>query len=723
MKQLAISKSMSLASLDTNFQKEEIKEVKKHVIYCVDISGSMYNDLPSLRDHLKNSIVINNDGLILSLVAFSGKNECYTILNHYHVDSLKDIQNVHALIDKYLQPLCLTAFLQPLESTKDLIEKSTEEMSHNLIFMTDGYNNDSPFSEVLEKLSELEPMVDSATFIEYGYYADGRSLEEMAEKVGGRKLFAKDFESYKVEINNTIQHNSSKRVLYPIENIKDQLLLPFIYSISDNGIIIYSTKYKKEISVDPSTEKLYFFIKNDKEIENEKFDDKELYSAAFALLTKNKFFDAENILTTMGDVRMINFMQGCYGKQKLEMMKNLLTKAIYKKECRFVDGKQKGMKADENRYCLVDLINDLSNDENNRFYPQHPDFVYNYTGRKTFVKVEGSVDSQIPEFTRQYDDNGYSLSNLVLNTERANISIQLKINGILTLPQNQFHIDSVNTFIYRNYTILKDGIVNVPTLPVKLTEKMKKKLTNKDVEFSTDENGISSINLYSLPIVNKRMVQNISAKTLANCELDLISVQSALKFLKDYFKEKNVTLETASKDSQFLKMYNGDQIEFLKSIGVTEYSGYTPKVGLEEGKDTYIACTLTCKVAKFSKIPKINDVRKKINENKKLTPSENAVKIEIDSFNNIVNNAIYEGISSKSKSELELSIAKRYYEDLNNKRKELLQIKAEIIFSLILTRSWFKEFSSMEENTLNVKASGDFDTTITFEFKEVEMEI
>lgn len=742
---IEINKNLFIGSIPCNRENEETRTViqMQHIIYCVDISGSMYSELAEVRRHLKNHLVSDNihENTAISIVAFSGKNECFTVVESVKMNDLRDIDRIHKAIDKYLRAMCLTAFLPPLQTTEKIIENynkanPNEKVLHSLVFMTDGYNNDSVYGEVLSKLEQLDSKIASASFIEYGYYADGKSLLEMAEAIGGQKIFAKDFESYRIEFDKILSQKAEERTPILIDEIKSSLAFPFLFAMDGDRIIMYSTKYKKEVLISKSVKEVYYFSKTPVEINEEKYEFSEdtiLYLSAYVLSLQNKYFDAEKCIAKIGDVYFLKLLQGSYGKQKLNQFQELLRGAVYGKN-RLEEGRDKAYVPNDNQYCLMNLINDLSSSEENRFLADHPSFEYNYTGVKmetVGVKI-GEGDSVVPEFKRIYNPNGYPLTDLVYNSERANISIRLRIEGDVILPKNQFGIESVPSFIWRNYTVVRDGILNFKYLPCILNEKTYNKLVKKGVKLVKEkvweaEDGktmqIVVIDMSDLPIINKRMVKSISAKSLAEIEIELIKVQSATKFLKSVLK---TSPQGEVKLSPFAKVIQGQTKEFLEyvtALGISEFNGFSPKVAATDATDSYMSCCLKTKVAKFSSVPKVADVIKKINENKNLTPSESVVKDEVDKFYNVSESVKYDGMSEKSKQKLAEDIAENYFIDNNEKRKELIASKAEIIFSLIMTRSWFKEFSSMDENEIEVSVNDTIKTTCKFEFKEEEVAI
>jgi hypothetical protein len=59
---------------------------------------------------------------------------------------------------------------------------------------------------------------------------------------------------------------------------------------------------------------------------------------------------------------------------------------------------------------------------------------------------------------------------------------------------------------------------------------------------------------------------------------------------------------------------------------------------------------------------------------------------------------------------------------LNKQRRKVLQEIAEIKFALILSKKWFTEFKSFDENVLNLTLDGQ-DLTVTFDLSEKEVKV
>jgi len=72
-----------------------------HRIFCIDVSGSMFGELPDIRRQLKNKIptaIREND--YMTLIWFSGKGQFGTIFEHISINDLKDLSNINNAMNK-----------------------------------------------------------------------------------------------------------------------------------------------------------------------------------------------------------------------------------------------------------------------------------------------------------------------------------------------------------------------------------------------------------------------------------------------------------------------------------------------------------------------------------------------------------------------------------------------------------------------------------------------
>jgi hypothetical protein len=281
----------------------------------------MYGELPKIRQQLKNKIpnlIGVND--TISIIWFSGRSQAGVLKEGVRVQNLLDIQQLNDAIDRFLVPIGLTAFLPPVQLAETVINNLSSNGNYfSFIFLSDGYNNDSAWSDVIDALGKLESKVSNATFIEYGYYADSDSLTEMSEVMGGEKIFSKDFDSYQEDFDKIVNRKGSTKRSVDISSFKDKMLYQFLYTIdADNkSINVFSSRGKKEILVSEDTEEIFFLTSKPISDESDDLNASEILSSAYVLAERLRYSNVEDILVMLGDVSLINQFTGAYGNNSV----------------------------------------------------------------------------------------------------------------------------------------------------------------------------------------------------------------------------------------------------------------------------------------------------------------------------------------------------------------------------------------------------------------------
>lgn len=733
------------------------KALPTNFIFVIDVSGSMSGDLEEIRTQLKNKLpqlVKEND--TVTIVWFSGRNDAGILMENVEIKSLKKLQDINTAIDRFLRPIGATAFHKPLVLAKEAIQrikKTNAEGVFSLIFLTDGCNNDCSWSDVTKSLKTLEPDLAASTFVEYGYYADSEAIAQMAELVGGEKVVAEQFDEYDIVFENKLQktYGSSKKVLVDISTDR---AFDFAFTITpSNEIILYGVT-DNQVLVPEDTISLLFFTKKPTtqfvmSYDNKPELNKLVYGALYVLTEKLQNEYADDIFKVLGDKNLYDVFTNAYGKQKLMNFKNMVKECVFDHTKQFLKGRVTNLVMDENAYCVMNFVNDLTNDETALVYPLHEGFSYKRIGAKKvqagstgelnesqkaqlataksveeLKQITDSIAQSSQEVVKfEYNDKtkGYTISNLVWSSERANLSINVKFDGYINLPKNNFGLDRIDTFIFRNFTIIKDGILNITKLPVTLSKAYFALFqANGVIEagLSYLPKQIYVLDFSSLPIINKKMVKSISAKALAEKEYSLLKLQGLAKAYK-YFGEQHFPKVSVG----FVEKYGAEAEQWLTGLGITTYNGFNPKMTTEKSTDFYMAVQLDTKIAKLSTIPTVASVLKKIEDGKALTPADELLKPAIDDYNVQVKSPIYLALTDqKLKDQVLENWLKTVNKTISDQRKQLLQEIAQIKFSLILSKKWFTEFKSFEEDTLVQKIDGK-DLTFKFELSEKQINL
>lgn len=744
------------------------------IIVWVDCSGSMDRVLRLLGTHLKNKVVtMVNPNDTLTIGYFSGRGEYGFLLEKVTINGLPDLKPVHTAIDRYLQSMCLTGFKEPLEHTEKFIQGLNAGKTGRAVsffFLTDGYDNQSGGDKgILDVCTRLSSMVNSATIVEYGWYCNKQLLAQMAAALGGSHIFAENFNSYEPVIEATVQKQviSGSKYDYMLDS---DPLYGLVWAVDGEEVLQFAVD-KDEIppsaatvSINPQAVKqLYYFSSYEKFEANcymglsKNIDDnRPLYIGMGLLALKAKSAEVWNILKSLGDVEFIVKYNSCYGKQKLtEFVERCIDIGVDRdgiKGIPYKDGMSFNLVPADDAYCLVNLFNDLTAGRN-YFYPDSDQFNYNRIGAKQVAtntilsddeqeqvdilvaEIATEKDPQklqalqtellvlrtnkhAPAFTVDQIMRPYPLTKLVWNKSRANLSIQVTYQGSVSVPKNDLGVpDRLGSTITRNYTFIKDGILNVKQLPVSLDEPTFDKLKRKGLiasEATFMPVNFCVLNLEDLPTVNRKMVSDVSAADVFSKAVRHLALSADKKVFK-YLEEQHFPKDQGAK---LAALYGKEAAEWLISIGIKD-SGFAPPSKPQKTGDQYPAVTLEFKI-KGSTLPAVEAVLERYQSGKPLNMAQQMMYDSHLKYQAFLDSDIYQNASNQEEllrtwliTETQAAIEKtRHF------NSEIAKVK----FGIIVGQKWFKEFASYEENTLEVDSPYG-KVSVTAERKDVMIDI
>jgi hypothetical protein len=215
-------------------------EIPTNHILEIDCSGSMSWDLPKIREQVKKKLVkLLKEGDTLSIVWFSGRGQCGVLLEGEPVATLADLNNVNAAVDRWLKPVGMTGFKEPLELLPGLIERLAKKYPKNvnsLMFLSDGCDNQWSRPDVLKAMEKAAGGLSATTVVEYGYYADRPLLTAMAERAGGSLIHAAGFDKFEPILEASLKKQvvGGKRVEI---DVKGDVIGGFVW-MEDNGDLV-----------------------------------------------------------------------------------------------------------------------------------------------------------------------------------------------------------------------------------------------------------------------------------------------------------------------------------------------------------------------------------------------------------------------------------------------------------------------------------------------------
>lgn len=751
-------------------------EIPTNHIAVIDCSGSMSWDLPKIREQLKKKLPkLLREQDTISIIWFSGKKEFGVLLEAEPVATLVDLANVNKAIDRWLKPNCLTGFKEPLEEVQSLVERVTKKHSKgvfSLFFMSDGMDNCWDRKDILKTVENTSQCLASATFVEYGYYADRPLLTAMAEKAGGTLIFSEDFDRYAPLFEAAMQKKLSGAPRIEVK-VDGDPIGGFAFALADGDLMTFAVT-GDTLSVPEDLSAIFYLSSSSVGSVNaevasvskkkDKADD-DVMAPAYAAVSLYSIRMRPDIvfplLKSLGDVNMISNFSNCFGKQRYSEFMDAAKAATFGTG-RFEKGWDPNKVPQEDAFTILELLQLLSKDDDNRVLLDHPDFKYSRIGRgrvdastqlteaeieeiqkltlriaaERDVKKLKALQEQLSSITDKKSEalkfeadpapDGYPISSLTFNEERPNVSFLVKKSGVVDISSRlpkEFKgkmPEKFKTFIYRNYAVVKDGLLNTDVLPVKLSKSTLDELNKfiKNGKASSDlistNAGATVLNLKALPIINRKMVKATSAKTLFELEYELTKARAAQKVYNSVKKEK-----FPRKAEGFVVQYGEEAAKWLKEQGFTDYSGFSPKTVQAEATDFYVGKCLEVSLKGLSTLPSLKDLHEQIKKNK-LNICGRLMKPHLDRIESFLTSDIYNKAADKD------GIFEAWLDgeakSVRQQTQTLIYQVAQTTFCLIVGQTWPVEFSSLDENSMTLDFDGQ-KTVCSMNLKEVQIKI
>jgi len=757
--------------------KPAVVEVPTNHLLVIDCSGSMWGELAKIATQLKAKLpkILKEDDTV-SIIWFSGRGQCGALLEGERVSNLAELETINRQIDRWLKPIGLTGFKEPLQLVGSVVEKVTKKApkgsAFSLYFLTDGCDNQSTRPEIMKAVEDAGSKVSTTTFVEYGYYADRTLLTQMAEKCGGVLIFAETFDTYAPSIEAAMQKKvtGAKRVEVKIPG---DPVNGFAYSLADGDLTAYAIEAGAVKVPEDLAELWYVTPKAEGKIENLPRDPHAAGQASYAALSLYAQRMNSNVvfalLKATGDVQFIEQFANCFGKQKYSEFTEAAKGATFNAALRLVKGYDPNKIPPDDAFTVLDLLKVLSSDDGNRVLLDSKDFKYSKMSRgrvdadtqltaeeqeeiskltvemgktkdakkmATLAAKIAAVTANKPaplKFVADQQPNGYPISTLGYNEDRPNINFLVRKTGTVDLSGRSAPSKvpaSFPTFIFRNYNVIKDGLVGLDRLPVRLTAGTIRALkaagmpieaiqnpegetleeTRTRVKKAGDDREVNVVfDIKALPIINRKMVKEVSAKTLFETEWSLAKARASQKVYSAYLKD------LAPKESKgFIEQYGQEAADWLKEQGFTDYSGFAPKSVQAESTDVYMGKVLAVKLKGYSTIPSLAEAKKKIAAGKPNPPTL-LMKPSID-----------EAEAQITKTGSDKAALATWFEakkkEATTRVRELIYTMAQIKFGVVVGQTWPVEFKSLDENSLDLDLDG-LKLSFTLEMSEEEIRI
>lgn len=708
-----INDEMCLVNQEVKSKITVQKRESVNHIWIYDRSGSMYSTLGGLCEQLMTLSKKLPKGDTLSLGWFSGEGDFNFIIKGFKINADSDYDVLEQAIRRNSTVRNTTCFSDILHNTSTVIEDlSIMSNTFSLHFFTDGYPVVSNYRREIERIfktiDKIKGKVHSAMFIGYGFYYNKELMAQMAEKLGALLIHSTMVAEYSDSITRLVKLSETQEPKQEVDSLVADPLA--VFTISDQGVVLSSVDNGKLFISPQKGRASIFYVSKEKpnkkswkriETKDINFADAEdklakgIYAATLVLTQQAKTDLALEFIGKAGDKKVVDALTNAFTIEEYGIAENIVDQGIQNISVRFSEGRDPNYLPADDAFCAFDLLNTLVADERAKFYPYHKDFEYERIGPPT------KTNEDYPKFI--VDPDGLassSFNNLVWHSSRLNLSVLARIVGAIhtkevegTKAKDVGLPEFMGTHIFRNYTFIKDGRVHVKKVRVSTSEDTYLVCKNHGLVINDDfsNSGFYTIDLSSLPAINRKIATGSTSATdlckLAFEEQKLKGQIKALKWLKN---------EVLDEEKAVSKTYNDDQIAFLEANGLNMKKGglYNPPTEKAEVSDQYIAKSFKIKIAKMMSLPTVKKVMEKIAAGKSRTPVEYLVEEGIN---------MYEA----SKDKLDTDEKKKGWFDfhINFLRRIMLDKRTQIQqtkFAVILGKKWFDEFSSREENTIEV---------------------
>lgn len=669
----------------------EAKEGNRNHLWIYDRSGSMHYLLKSLGDDMVRLSKLLKKDDTLTLSWFSGEGSFRTILKGFLITKDNDFSKIEQIVRANISSLGTTCFSEVLHDTVTTIQELKVTFPENtfvLSFFTDGYpvvsNYKKEIESITKALSSLQADIGEALFIGYGDYYNRELLSEMTELVGGTLVHSETLDDYDKSMTILIKSGRASRKI-SVDFDEDVIL---VFGKSSGQIVVYPMRGKKAMVADSESE-IFAVTKKKPKVSKENLES--MYAAAYALASKGQIDEALEWLGRIGDKYLIDRLYNAFTTSEIGEVTNEIHNATFDESKRFLDGQKSNYVPKADAFCLLEAIDELIADKNAYFYPSHKDWDYKRIGAEKKTKDGYEKFNRDAEIKCAFD-------NLTMSNDRLNLSILTRINGYIMLPNDckslslEKHLDC---YQWRNYTLVKDGILNVRKLPCSMSKETFQSLRAGGLiakKKTWKENEIYTLDLKRIPIINRVIADgNDSARVLANLVMKDNHLAAEMKILK-YFH--NELTPDAIKATVFSDQFSDDQMKYLLGHGVRADGSYSPPTEGEESNDYYIATTFELKPAGWSSLPKVSDVLSK----PKLNAPGQVMKTFYDEHKP----------QTELKDVASVSKIERKIEEVKNEQKKIRSKIQRAKFAVVLGKRWFKEFNNVRENCTISADDGTF---------------
>ena len=665
----------------------------KNHVWIYDRSQSMTWTLPRLGEDIKYLVELLNKGDTLTLSWFSTEGQFRTILKGFVVG--EDLEPVYNAIDANIMPVGLTCFSEVLQDTVvslDEVQAAHPSHSSSISFFSDGHpvvsDQKSERRGIFAALKELARKIGSGIVVGYGDYYNRPLLSQMAAELGATLVHADDVVDYTESMESLVRSDAANKVEVDLGH--EPAIQ--VFGLGTGKVVPYPLIGDNKALVSDREPSVYVVTNDSKPVDTG--DAGVLLARAWLLAQEGRIDEAIEWLAPTRDKRLLDRLFNAYTQSEIGLATQDIHDAAVDEALRMMAGEApKNYVPERDAFCLLDALEELATDEEAFFYPMHRDFVYKRIGAKTVV------DSDYPSF-RANDDAKAPISSLVWSSDRLNLSVRVVIPGYIHLPPDSGELglpDQFQTYQYRTYSLVRDGVLNVRNLPVTMGRTTFAtlrggKLVPPGWTYKKDQ--VYTLDLRRIPVMNRAIAEDYTSATdLAQrcCAENILMAE--LKVLRWLLSKHD------SKPG--VTGYSKEQASYLADRGIRSDGSYSPPSSSEEMTDYYVAGTLKIQMVGWSSLPSVDSVIQKIKDGDKLNAPGQVMADMWVKTNHYGETELRNTITT-------LGHVLQSHRDVLNRAK----------FAVLLGHAWFDEFDGKRDNAVVTIERGGEKYKVKFVFGE-----
>jgi hypothetical protein len=441
-----------------------------------------------------------------------------------------------------------------------------------------------------------------------------------------------------------------------------------------------------------------------------------LYGYAYEHYYKgNRQYALDILAKTLKDKFLVDSQFQAFTFDEVSEHTKRFNKAVFSTKGRLLDGEcDESYLPKEDAPCVMDILRLLTTGDNS--------YIYRSGYQRTGLKTADTFNL----FERNDGDIRTPLHELVFNKERLNISLRSKISGKVKL--NPVQADKVGlpreveSYMYRNQTVVKDGYLNMDTIKVIVDEQTLNALTEIDKEVGgkllasveavpeSPKHSKVMLDLITLPIVNRLYtVSKGTSEEVLSDTFRLVELEAQQKVANYYAKMvKSTKLVEDGFDTK--TGYTVEQLDLLKEHGLDsylQYIGVENKTADKNDADFYEAKVFEFQVKGMASLPSMNDVIKKIKGSDKLNQAGVLMKDYIMSLQQKINSNLSEESAPVGLLDDTITFlgAEEFFENEQKRiKRELQDIRIELAsmkIGKVITGGWFDNLVSDGKGAYN----------------------